>query len=432
MRPSSTRSGPQFTTQSVKVRSNLATISESSSLPAQIIEMIKSCKNKIDPKSPTAAQERTAKKELLEKVLSNMRDIVQLDAIVLGELFEMVCLIILRQIDVSDIYLYSDSKISIVATNWEIVNVAHQILAVFIENVNQSISYQLMGKDFIYSLVDLLKSPDPNERFTVDGQLMRLFDVLPKYRQIIINAYQRQFELYYYDYKNYFAINTCLNFFFKYFQTINQPLLYTDFFKRLIFPLFSTPFVSEFYTVLNQISSFFESRNPEIADFCFKYLMDHWPITDSNKQAAYLGHMIHLSANLQITNIPKIIPKLFSKISNCLSSENFKVTSAALMLCSDQSFLFIFGPFADKFLPLIMPSIEKASRHWNPDVAAVCNDTVKILYNMNSSLMKKIVSDQNFVKKFEEEEAKNEKIKEEIWRIIKSSAEARYPPGGFI
>ena len=392
-----------------------------------MLTLIQNCSVRIDPNSPTAAQERSLQREQMLKILSNMKDLVQSDFNILKQLFDMVCTHIIRKIDeMSNEILYSDSKISVDANNWDTISIAHQILSIIIENVNPNILMRFIGKDFIDSLMHLLVSTDPNERTSVDSQIFKIFDCLPKLRSCIYHGYMKQIENYYHNYKYYLAVSSALNFISTYITTVADIHSYFPLFKTKIFPLMATPFLAEFYTPLNNLSAYFESKSSEIAEFCLDYLLKHWPITDSTKQAAFLNHLIPISSGLEITAVPNIIPNLFSRINKCLRSDNFKVVSASLMLLSDQTFLFIFGPFMDLFLPIIIHSLESSSRHWNQEVVRLSNVSIKILFSRNMDLVKKIISQPNFV------HPPPPKDNSATWEIILQSAHHNHPEKDFI
>ena len=152
---------------------------------------------------------------------------------------------------------------------------------------------------------------------------------------------------------------------------------YVNLFKNSIFPLYSTPFLSEFSNSLVHIIDLFLSKDNSLYPWCFNYILQHWPKTNSSKKCIFLYLIITILSSLSDDvkdSIPDSIKnKLFIKFNENFNSINFKIAFVCIEASKCEHFMrtFFYGPNGSIYYKVVLDKLRKATTHWSYNVSGI-------------------------------------------------------------
>ena len=290
--------------------------------------------------------------------------------------------------DIPKHLIYGDSYSPLFTTNWKFLNYFHKLLAVLIFNADQNTMDNWIDKHFLTRLVDLFKSPDPNEQNSALFLVQQIFETFENKQSLIFNAILNLVNSYIDGLTSFVCMQPALSFFIDFFSQNAMAFVqsYKQLFRTVFFRLFSTNFVNEYYKLLNTLIQIFYSNDPSLALWALNYLLKHWPLSNSAKFVIYIHQITVLSPFLNISETEKMIIQMFKQIGNALTSPNFKIALAALNVCCDENFIFLFRPLFPSIIPPLLKQISLLTDHWSPEVKNKMKDAFQVIYNIESKL----------------------------------------------
>lgn len=390
---------------------------------ALLLEMLQFCKVKVDFSNIQTMNHRSKKADYLTRVFNNVSNIQSfrnLSEELRKEIFKMVKVNLIREIPPIPLtIIYADSKIPINTNDWMHISIIHRILYSFVSNSETSSLKELLTKDFIEDFVGLFESPDPKETLAVENFVVLVFDTVAGYRQMVFQAILKQILKYRDNDKIYPCVAPCLRFMLHFLKSQQLPLKSPFFglYKSIIFPLISTKMSSEFFLQFNQVAEFFVTQDKSLSTWSLKEMVKYWPMTDSNKECAFINHFGFIVSHIPPDDILECGQMIFKILHKSLFSYNFKVNAAALSLLSNKSFLVVFSPFFSQLVPVIMPGVDRCSQHWNQIVQKSATDAARVIVSANPDISQKFDK-----AKIEKDEQENREKSKNNWMTVLSAA----------
>ena len=318
--------------------------------------------------------------------------------------------------------IYSDVTAVYSVQFLKYLNLVHAILILILNKVNLKNIEFFFTRSFIERLVLMLRSPSQEEQFSTEKVINEIYSSVPHQKMIIYSAMAHLLEGYRDGVFTYFCVSPALRFFISFFQKTQLFNKQTfELFRTTIFALYATPFIQYFSSLLSQISMIFFSRDPLIANWCIIFLLRHWPLTASHKEVYFINQMLAICPYFRVKNNTKVAMKIIKQIGICISSNNFKVSKAALDFIKEDIFFEIFESLTQEYYQILFPRIKNASKHWSSEVRETSSSVAKLLYNMNHNLTTNIVTSMNISETQENEVRKYWSIIQDAARVIDPS-----------
>ncbi|OHT16611.1 hypothetical protein TRFO_41692 [Tritrichomonas foetus] len=303
--------------------------------------------------------------------------------------FELFQTNIFREIpDLDASILYADTKISLSVPNWEQLKLIYQIFILTLKNTPVNNLQKHFTKKFVDNLINLLKTPEPQEVAVIEIIISFIFDHMNSLKTYIFEVFLKNLDRYLFDDCSYNGINSILKFYLALFKN-SSPFNsnYIDIYKNYILPLFKKPYLTEYQTSLNNIVVFMETKDPRIGICTIEYILKYWPETDSNKETALLNSMPMILQFIPPSFTKNFAVKLFNTIVNGIKSPNYKVCQAALILCTNSTFLSQFTSSSATIVSIVAMPLKDISKHWNCEAREIAMEAIRTMYTFNNSKM---------------------------------------------
>lgn len=307
----------------------------------------------------------------------------------LNFLFSVISSAILRDVpDIPQELLYGENFVPIDCPNWSQLSVYHQLAITIVKGVGKERLFRLVDCDCIRKLVDVLNSPDRNEEAAVESLLTCLFEQLPEARNTIYRAMMTVVNQYLDGVRAFVPIPSALRFFTKYFNTMSMHWSshYNGAFRNVFVKLFGGHMLKEYYPQLAELCSIFYAYDSTAAMFALKFLLRHWPLTNTAKEVIYLHHLATVVTFVKLSSKDPIIDELFLRIRRALVSPNFKLCDAALKLVGDDCFMCYFSVGFAHIIPALCKDVSELADHWNVEVRTKAKEVFQRLYSVSQSI----------------------------------------------
>ena len=350
--------------------------------------------------------------EELLKILSEPGAVEALEAPVQDDLLALVQRTVLREIpEIPKQFLYGDTYAPLSVTSWDQLRVYHKIMLLVIKGLPKERLLRWVDAEFLRRLSGLFNSPDPEEQVSADTIFMCLFEHLPQIRNGIFKAILGVVNLYLDGLRPFVVVSPSLRFFSRYFNTMalgwNPQFNVT--FRNVFIRLFSTDMVKEFYQQLSELCTVFYKYDAEAPDYALRYLLRHWPQTNTWKQEIFLHHTTVVVPYVKLGSGDPAVPHLFSCIRAALASPNFRVCEAGLKVIGEATFLCYFQESFGQIIPDLCTAVSQVVEHWNPDVQKRAKEVLEIVTSID------VGSDHH-------ESEQPTKDRTEVWTAIRQAA----------
>lgn len=331
------------------------------------------------------AQFKDALKSVMDFVVQPEKVGLMSDAQI-RDLFKWLSQIIFHEIeDPPDSVVYSDVPAVYSCGVFTFLHLIHQIITSLILRMKPQIQKELVSASFVRRFILMLRSPSSEEQGSLVVVIHKIFESIPTQRDLIFRSMARLIMGYTEGLFSYFCVSPVLEFFIMHFR--KRSLISTSsmqLFKLCIFPLFATPFVHMFYRPLAILSEIFHKDNPDVGFWCLSYLFLHWPKSCANKEALFLHHLRSICESIKAETNEGRALTLFRRVACSIESLNFKVSKAAIELVVDHRFIAAYGAMRSLMLPIILPALQNAAKHWAPEVREAATDAMNTFYVFDS------------------------------------------------
>jgi len=324
-----------------------------------------------DMKPEVLATEKLTNLEGIFQLITQPGCLTSLSYSVINDLKDMIEINIFHLIPDISCFIMNGEQIPLIfITNWIEIQAVHRIMIYLLHSLDRNSIIEWIRTNFLERLVDLLDSPDQNEQSSIESVLNYLLDEYPMCCSRLFAVFQKKVQYHLVGLIQYVSIPPAIRFFIRYFSSnsLEWNVSYTRFFRSHIYPLVSTPFITESYQPLVQLSSLFLTKDPSNVRWSILYLLSHWPKSNTSKEVAFLHQLSILVPAASSTQEDFLLMRLLNQIVISIESNNFKVASTALKVVSDQQFLAQLAPIIRFMVPALSKSARIAQNHWNTDV----------------------------------------------------------------
>ena len=179
-------------------------------------------------------------------------------------------------------------------------------------------------------------------------------------------------------------------------------------FQNSIYPIVLSNSLSEFEASFNKLTALFTKNSPNLSFWCLKYLANHFPVTNQQKQKIFLKQIDVLLPNMAprtLTTAAKEMLKIFGGAIESLSTANIAEVSMMLM---DEGFVGLFMCVPDETRKYLIKPLITAAEHGKEMSKQMSLQVLEKFKDINDS--------QN--NSFD----KNQKVRSKIWRELKRKA----------
>lgn len=300
---------------------------------------------------------------------------------------------------------YGESIPLYTVTNWAHVELCHQIYLCIIPLLDHiSPTAHCL---FIKELLKQLNTPVAQVQSYIEKELSMLCNHSNCFRKYILKAIISKVIAYLDNATNPEPMAVAIRLCTKYFKEKSNQTSHNLFFKRVFYPLYGTDQVCTFEKSLNELSQFFQSNDKKTAIWCFKYLVNHWPITSPKKQSVFFQRIQEMLQYFDHQSLIDLAPDLVRVISYCIASPNVNVGFPALITLIDQGMIGLCLTSPQTVVNHLLPALNVASTQWNAHKGKMASDLIE-QFKSNETIIKFIQTENT--------------MKENKWEMIKKIA----------
>ncbi|EAX92487.1 hypothetical protein TVAG_435390 [Trichomonas vaginalis G3] len=295
---------------------------------------------------------------------------------------------------VNEFLFISDYPVYFMLTGIEYIRIWYAIIETYLQKFSFT-----FNENYWKYLIERFKSPVKDEQNLARDTLLLFFKKFQDQRDFIIDEINHIFKSYKEKVLQHFVVQPALQFLVTILSQLNQiPSIFFAQSRVIVFPLFITPRVEEFFDVLSKYSDLFTKKDSTTTLFYIRYLLKHWPITDSHKHIIFLNELHVILFSLNPTFFPTICVPVCSKLFLSVQSSNAKVCTTAFSILGDEGFLSMLIKTVG-FIPTDLErSISTASSSWSEEVKKAAQSAHDILLTIKSKAEQPQQSD--FVQKW--------------------------------
>lgn len=269
-----------------------------------------------------------------------------------------------KLINISEFWFISDYPAYFTLTGLDYLKVWYSMLQVFIQKYPYVIT-----SSYWKHLVSRFKSPVKEEQALAKDTLLLYFSKFSDQRDSIIDEVNHLIKNYRDRVVQHFVALPCIQFLSAILN--NTPQIPSIFFAQsrvIVFPLFITPRLEEFFDPLSKYSEIFTKKDSTTTLFFIRFLLKHWPITDSHKQIIFLNELHIILFSLGSSFFPTICVPVCSKLFLSVKSSNAKVCNTAFKILGDEGFIGMLIKTVGFIPAQLEESIKIALNSWSEDV----------------------------------------------------------------
>jgi hypothetical protein len=147
-------------------------------------------------------------------------------------------------------------------------------------------------------------------------------------------------------------------------------------FSQTIVPLFSSVHLPMFHVELQKFCSFMQSYVDDAAEATVRYLVTHWPVSESVKLPLVLDSLRASAARLTVDARRTLGKTIFRRIADMVASDHATVSQAALAALANVSFLGVFGDDITRLLPVVCEAARAKLDDSNPVTSGKAHDAI--------------------------------------------------------
>ena len=277
----------------------------------------------------------------------------------------------------------SDYPLSFGMTDKDMIIAIYNCLNIMLTKFRENIP-----KNFYLSLIHSMHSPCKAESSIAKDTLILLFKLDKENREPIFAKVFDEIEKFKEGLIKYFFIEPALQFFTAILKIIPPPIPPRFFAtsRTVLFPLIKSPDLNMFFGALCENCEIFYSKDSTTALFYIRYMLKHWPVTDSHKQILLLNQLHQILYTISGSFFPTICHALCQKLFYSVQSKNYKVALTALNIIGDEGFLNIIISTLGYIPKMMSESMNVAINSWYPEVRNKAEKAEEILLSLCSKI----------------------------------------------
>ena len=325
-----------------------------------------------------------------------------------------------ERVKIPEAWIHSESLIESPFTHMQELQKIYNILLFLIRSLPKHEVRSWMFNEnihFLKKLIKLIGTPDATEQVTIVSILKEIMLILPKTKKIIFDGIMNilidfnEGELrYHYASGSLKLLKTMLKS-----KDIQQLFCKTHSFKQIILPLFRSEFLHLFYYDLNAITNFImknefkeniskyahynqnKNSEPTQKQILLKYLLQHWPNSNSKKQYHFLHQIISVATLLGSYDIPNIkndgneilscnfVLQIANIIEKCIVNSNMNVVAMTLHFLDNHETLKKISLVSFKLIGEISRSLEQLEKQCSDEtILKLVDDASKTIHFVTS------------------------------------------------
>jgi serine/threonine-protein phosphatase 2A regulatory subunit B' len=285
---------------------------------------------------------------------------------------------------------------------------------------SQFISY--IDPSFIARFLMLFNASDQRERDALKMVLHRLYLKFVQQRPLIRQAIQHIFYTYIYETRYFSGITELLEIMISIINGYAVPLKqeHIDFLKNILLPLHTSYYLHLFHSNLFFCVMQYVQKDPSLIPMVIKELLRLWPIWCSLKELLFItniGKLVDMASEEQFVGLS--VP-LFHKIGQCITSNNFQVSEAGMLLWKNDRFVQFTTVHAKDLFPIICPYLYKTgTNHWNTAIKNLAVSVIRICMETSPAVFEAF---SKTMKAQEQVEMERMTMQKSTWKMVLGSA----------
>ena len=320
-----------------------------------------------------------------------------------------------------------DINDTIYESAWPHLELVYQIFQRFLESslLDPASLQQHVTSSFISQFLLLFNASDQRERDLLKMVLHRLYLKFVQQRQVIRQAIQHIFYTYIYETRYFSGINELLEIMISIINGYAVPLKqeHKDFLIKILLPLHTSYFLHLFHSNLFFCVMQYIQKDNSLIPVVIRALFHLWPVSCSLKELIFITEVSKIIDLMTEEHFKDLMVDLFHRIGKCITSNNFQISEAGMLLWKNDRFVQYTTIHAKRLFPIICPYLYKTGTvHWNAaiknlavSVIRICMETVPDVFEAFSKTMK--TQEQNEISKLG--------TKKDSWNLISNNATTR-------
>lgn len=317
--------------------------------------------------------------DTLQKIHDIINSNVRLDQESYSRLYFLLERALFRPIPNIPLSIYSsDYPVKIVLHNEECLKLLYKIMEYFVRyNLFQ------ITQNIYFKVIKNFHSQSATEQKCAVDLLLVIFEFNSNLRDEIARHVFKEIYIFQAGASTHFPVSPCLCFLVEFFKRLQlqTAINFFQLFRSSLFPLILSQWITEFFGIFKSLSLSFFQRDSATALWGFRFLMKHWPATNSSKQVIFLQEIADIISCLGSSYFKPISESLFKKMIKCIKSSNYKVVLAALQVIRSE--VFIEGPLrnCEPVPRSLMWAVTSMESNWSRDVRRAVELTETALVN---------------------------------------------------
>ncbi|OHS96162.1 phosphoprotein phosphatase [Tritrichomonas foetus] len=283
---------------------------------------------------------------------------------------------------------------------WPHLELIYQTFQRFLESslMDPSQFTQYIDPSFIHQFLMLFNTSDQRERDALKTVLHRLYLKFVQQRPLIRQAIQHIFFTYMYETRYFCGITELLEIMMSIINGYAVPLKqeHKDFLIKILLPLHTSYYLHIFHSNLFFCVTQYITKDNSLVTVVIKTLLNLWPVSCSLKELIFITQIGKILDSMSEEQFIDLMIPLFNKIGKCITSNNFQVSEAGMLLWKNDRFVQLTTAHADKIFPIICPYLYlTGTNHWNTaiknlavSVIRICMETAPSIFEAFSKTMK--------------------------------------------
>ena len=312
---------------------------------------------------------------------------------------------------------------------WPHLELVYQIFQRFLESSlmdpNQFVQY--IDPPFIAKFLGQFNSTDQRERDALKMVLHRMYLKFVQQRPLIRQAIQHVFYTYIYETRYFCGILELLEIMISIINGYAVPLKqeHKDFLIRILLPLHTSYYLHLFHQNLFYCVMQYIQKDPSLIPIIKKELQKLWPVWCSMKELIFVTELGKILEMVNEEQFVGLMEPLFRKIGQCITSNNFQVSEAGMLLWKNDRFVQLTTAHAKELFPIICPDLYKTgTNHWNTPIKNLAVSVIRICMETSPAVFEAFSKTMKAQEQQELEKMMNVKA---TWKMVLTNAQAHDP-----
>ena len=320
-----------------------------------------------------------------------------------------------------------DINDTIYESAWPHLEIVYQIFQRFLESALLDIQAveQYVDSSFISNFLLLFNASDSREREALKMVLHRLYLKFVTKRPLIRQSIQHVLYTYIYETKYFSGINEILEIMISIINGYAIPLKqeHKDFLIKILLPLHTSNFLHTFHSNLLYCVNQYIKKDQDLIPVIIRELLKLWPVSCSLKELIFLNSFSKIFEQMTDDQFKDLMYELFHRIGLCITSNNFQISEAGMLLWKNDRFVKCIKNNAKELYPIICPFLYKTgTNHWNTAIKNLAVSVIRICMEMSPDVFEQF---SKTMKAQAQQELQKKAAEKETWSMVINNAQAQ-------